>query len=398
MVRNRGYKTKLQSILIAVLKKCIRPGIIYNAPREAISFSKWIVSAKEQGYLTTVYNQYEREEGLPEMYNYPLTQRFKKYKSRVVPEACIATIKGGAVYGRYTNIILFPPYFVSADFSREFGAYGGLNLMLSKLISHSLWLPKPHRLKGKMAVITTEGADNFHHWLYDCMPRIFLLKQSGHYDSVDYFLISYNGQPFQKESLKRLGIPECQIINPQKENSIYFAAETLIVPSLPSMLGTVSPWVVSFLNDLFNTVNKTSSNKRIFISRKKVTTRQITNNEEVQKLLKVFKIVEVFPEDYNIVDFASIVADADFIISVHGSGLSNLCFASPKTVVVDLLAPHHQDCYYWLISNIRASRYIGFFSEGEHPDDEVDLVRNKVNENLKINIHQLQKLLTRELN
>ena len=96
-------------------------------------------------------------------------------------------------------------------------------------------------------------------------------------------------------------------------------------------------------------------------------------------------------------DFAAIVANVHFIISVHGSGLSNLCFASAGTVVIDILAPWHQDSYYWMISNIRDARSIGFCSEGMHPADDLDLVQYKVDADMTVNLADLEKLLSREL-
>ena len=125
--------------------------------------------------------------------------------------------------------------------------------------------------------------------------------------------------------------------------------------------------------------------------------RKIINNEAFLSLLKRYGIVEIFPEDYEVSAFAAIVANAHFIISIHGSGLSNLCFAGAGCVVVDILAPWHQDSYYWMISNIRKARYIGFFSEGIHPADDLDLVQFKVDQDITVNTGDLEKLLSREL-
>jgi hypothetical protein len=66
-------------------------------------------------------------------------------------------------------------------------------------------------------------------------------------------------------------------------------------------------------------------------------------------------------------------------------------------VVVDILAPWHQDSYYWMISNIRNARYIGFFSDGIHPADDLDLVQYKVDDDMNVNLTDLERLLSREL-
>ncbi|HEX8333436.1 MAG TPA: hypothetical protein VF622_12480, partial [Segetibacter sp.] len=96
-------------------------------------------------------------------------------------------------------------------------------------------------------------------------------------------------------------------------------------------------------------------------------------------------------------DLSWMIRTANVIISVHGSGLSNIAFASRGSKIIDILAPYHQDCYYWLISNQKAAKYIGFFSEGDHPNDDDDLVKLSVDKDLLIDIPKLKQLLEREL-
>lgn len=397
LLKGRGLKRKIKDYVTSIMKTIFNPGFFYDAPKKYVDFDNWVQQNKALGEVKPVYDSFSLEEQLPEIFNYQLTGRFKKYSHRTVPKAYVACIKNGRVYGRYSNSIILPDNVLAGDLSRQFGAYGGLPPELNSLIKSRLSLGSKRHLKGKVAVITTEGADNFHHWLYDAMPRIFLLSKTNLFEVVDFFIISFKGLPFQQESLKLLNLPKHKIINPQENDCLYYSADELIVPSLPSKLGTVSPWVAFFLDNLYGGSKRDFKSKRIFISRKHVTSRHITNAEEVFRLFAMYNIVEVFPEDYPVTIFSQIVRNATMIISVHGSGLSNLCFVSRNTVVIDLLAPYHQDCYYWLISNIKSARYIGFFSEGEHPSDDIDLVKNKVDNDLTIDISKLRELLTREL-
>jgi capsular polysaccharide biosynthesis protein len=90
---------------------------------------------------------------------------------------------------------------------------------------------------------------------------------------------------------------------------------------------------------------------------------------------------------------AYIFAHAKSIVSVHGSGISNLPFISEGTNILDIMAPWHQDTYYWMICNQRNSKYVAIFSEGEHPADEVDLVKQKRDDDLHIDLNKLKKAL-----
>jgi capsular polysaccharide biosynthesis protein len=265
-------------------------------------------------------------------------------------------------------------------------------------VKGKLRLPIATAIKGKVAVLSTCGWGNFHHWNYDIIPRIKLLKEAGVFDCIDYFLINHSSQSFQSEAIRLMGIAPEKIINQNGNGPSLIQATILYVPSLPSALGTVSPWVVDFLRTLYNPKQERHSEyKHLYLSRKKVSTRKIVNNDPFMELLKTFSIVEVFPEDYSVSELARLLAGASFIISVHGSGLSNLSFISDNTTVVDILAPYHQDGYYWMISNIRNSKYIGFFGEGKHPADNIDLVAEKVDDDIVLDLVKMKELLTSKL-
>lgn len=396
--RGRGYKAAFIRSLVRIVKTIFPPGYFYNSPRAVSSCREWLQKFPGKGSVFLIHNSNSHTETPPEIFNYQVSARFTRYYKRTIPPTYVAEISNGAVYGWQTNTILLSRDIIAEDLTRQFGAYGGLPASASTLIRGQLKLPQPKVIQGRVAVISTSGADNFHHWLYDCLPRVHLLKASGKFESIDKFLISMSGHPFQQESLALVGIDPSRIINPLVENQIHYQAETLVVPSLPSVLGTVSPWVVNFLQLTFNTVTpRQSGMRRIYISRKNAVTRKIINNEAFLSLIATFGITEIFPEDYCLEEFSGIMSNADFIISIHGSGLSNLCFASSGAVVVDILAPYHQDGYYWMIANIRRLRYIGFFANGVHPHDEEDLVKNKRDDDIHVDVAKLHALLLREL-
>ena len=99
---------------------------------------------------------------------------------------------------------------------------------------------------------------------------------------------------------------------------------------------------------------------------------------------------EFIPEEYTIFLTAAYFNSANAIVSVHGSGLSNLCFISEKTKVLDMLAPYHQDGYYWMLCNQQNALYTALFAEGDHPPDDLDLVITKNDSDLLIDIKKLR--------
>ena len=395
MFRGFGIKRKFIRLTVRLIKFLDIFSLFHNTPKKVCSFE--VARCKELGIKEyQVYKGETHKEKEPLIWNYKITRRFTSLYKRNNPDAFVAQIPMGRVAGDSSNWIIFSDGTLSEELSREFGAYGGINVKKGVLIFEKLRFKKINKIRGNVAVITTCGFNNFHHWHYDCLPRLHLLKQVVSFDKIDYFVIHHNELSFQLQSIKAFGISNEKIIKIKSDECL--EADLLWVPSLPSPLGTVSKWVVSFLRRFYLCDENTFvAGKRLFISRKYVSSRQILNNNEFVMTLKKYNFREIFPEDYEVTTFASMIASSDFIISVHGSGLANLCFISEGTKVVDILAPYHQDGYYWQITNICKGKYIGFFAEGEHPDDDLDLVRTSIDNNLIINIKSFDELLQNEI-
>jgi hypothetical protein len=387
----RGRKSKILKKIVGLVKRFDKYHFLHNTPKLTRSLTA-LGSIEFNIDIVRVFNEEEVVEIPPIIWNHQISKRFTNLLCRIAPHSFVAKIPFGKVAGESSNWIILPDGTLSVELSREFGAYGGLNLVESRLIVSKLIFRRSRRFSGSVAVITTCGYNNFHHWNYDCISRLHTLMQVMNLDDIDYFIIHHSNLPYQLQSLELLGIQNDKIISINEDEVI--TADLLIIPSLPSPLGTVSPWVVRFLRGLYlKETNNPESYKRIYISRKNVKSRKVKNNDEFWNSLRYFGFTEIFPEDYSVMELAGIVNNADVILSIHGSGLSNICFISPNTTVVDILAPFHQDAYYWQISNLCHGRYIGFFAEGDHPDDDLDLVKLNIDDDLIINVTQLNELL-----
>ena len=120
--------------------------------------------------------------------------------------------------------------------------------------------------------------------------------------------------------------------------------------------------------------------------------RRLKNQGEVESLLYRYGFEEVFAEDQTVFETAKMFSEAEAIISVHGSGLSNLSFASPGVKVVDLLPPAHLDPYYWIITEQIGGTYSYIFGDGDRPPEHLDLVQDKVDPNIHIDVNRLTKM------
>ncbi|WP_039457234.1 glycosyltransferase family 61 protein [Candidatus Jidaibacter acanthamoebae] len=196
--------------------------------------------------------------------------------------------------------------------------------------------PEPKKVGSTLAVIASNGEENYYHWVFHVLPRIKLLQESKiPFDKIYIYNIKYR---YQKESIRLLGIDEDKIYI-GKENQ-FIQAEKLLVPSIAvkPAIGKLFPkWVISFLNEKFliNDKNKQFPEK-VFVSRSKAFSRRIINEDELFKILEPKGYKKVFLEDLHVREQAVIFHHAKEIVAAHGSGLSNLVFCKPGTKIVEI--------------------------------------------------------------
>ena len=76
--------------------------------------------------------------------------------------------------------------------------------------------------------------------------------------------------------------------------------------------------------------------KKLFISRKKASSRHIVNEKEVLKIISKYGYQSILLENYNAIQQANIFNRAKEIIAVHGSGLANIIFCKTNTKILEI--------------------------------------------------------------
>jgi hypothetical protein len=271
-----------------------------------------------------------------------LPWKFRIYRKRVVNKGFVAIFKNSRVFSQKGQIITQENVLIS-DLSRSFGVPKKRNNFGNR---------KPIVIKKsgkKVAVLTVDGSNTYYHWLFDILPRIQLLKKSGIFDEIDVFILPKLKHDFQKASLSYFKIPNSKIFE-IKDNELIFAND-LIVPSLPSELGTVNLWALNFIRDTFlPDSSNLNPHRRIYISRKNATARRLLNEGEIVEFLAGldFEIIEAENLSFN--DQVKLFSQAEVVVCPHGSGLSNIVFCSKKTKVIDLFYGDFLVPCYWVIA------------------------------------------------
>lgn len=90
-----------------------------------------------------------------------------------------------------------------------------------------------------------------------------------------------------------------------------------------------------------------SSYRRIYISRKNSLKRKIFNENEIESYLDLIGFSIIYAENYSIIDQIKIFSSADFIISPHGAGLSNIIWnPNHKKKIIEIFPTYvRNDCF-----------------------------------------------------
>lgn len=231
--------------------------------------------------------------------------------------------------------------------------------------THSIFqekvLPEVTHVKNA-ADLTHVYSRNYYHWMYEVIPRVDLLQQSGL--TVERYIVNTeHKQPYQNETFHQLGITNDRLIKTHR--GFHVQAENLIISTQPAF---PTKWGYDFLRKAFlsNTTQDTSSNKkRIFISRR--WSRKITNEEQVMKVLKKYGFVKVDLESLPVAKQVQLFSSAEVIIAAHGAALTNLTFCQPGTKVLEIFTPTYIIPHYWAISSLGNLDYDYFIGQvGNH--------------------------------
>lgn len=257
-------------------------------------------------------------------------------------------------------------------------------------------LPPVTKLDGKVALLSAMSGHVYYHWMFDILPRLDLLKQSGiSWDSIDWFVVNNIDQDFQTETLNYLEIPLNKVILSDHDSLIQ--AEELIVPSFPGYQDWVPEGSIDFLRETFLAKVDLDSRQypqKIYISRSRSSSRHVINEKEVIEQLTPLDFQTIFLEDMSFSEQINLFANAKVIISPHGSSLTNLVFCAPETTVIELFSPHYIRTYYWIIAQQLQLKYYYYLGEVFDCKFLRDLMyQNSLTEDILVNLKSLKLVL-----
>jgi capsular polysaccharide biosynthesis protein len=249
-------------------------------------------------------------------------------------------------------------------------------------------------LRGQTYLLVHTKWFNYFFWVTSSLIRLIKTRDL-HKELTLIYPISWEQYAFVNDSLKMF--PDLKkILIPEGE---HMKVGKLLLPEvrqtsigiIPKDAQYIRNFVYHYLDEAKINVDKGA---KIYITREKNGKRVFVNEAEVQAFLveRGFEVLAF--EDYSFFEQASIMRNAQQVVSIHGAGLANISFMNESEAILELIKiiQSKNDARYsfWRLCAALNVRYFIQFCEPEKRDD-IDLLVN-------LNLIADMKLLEENLN
>ncbi len=368
----------------------------WGPPREKLrNTAEWCQEHTDSKFIALA----EEEEATipPPLTMEPLNEEYQRRLKRTIPARFVAIIPQGRAC--HNGIVLTSDDYILRDISYKVLSSHKQKTRLPVL--DAIKLPPLRKITGTAAIISGPWTDNYYHWMFDVLPRLHLLQQSGL--KIDNYIVDCH-KVFQKQSLAFLGItPQMCIAD---EPDLHLQAEKLVVPSLPGGQGNPPRWVCDFIRESIlkpilenrksssaSSADKQNLPSRLYISRADAPGRRITNETELLGLLESKGFRSITLDGLSLKEQVLLFNDAQAIVTAHGAALTNLVFCRPQTRVIELFAPGWAYPIYNFVSAHCDLRLGCLFGEGERPLPANNWQYHQ--QDITVNIAQMETMLKR---
>ncbi|RSK48985.1 glycosyltransferase family 61 protein [Hymenobacter rigui] len=267
----------------------------------------------------------------------------KPHREESVPEAFVVALRGGRVYAdNFDSVAIIAAdnkLVGDASFQYDKQHWDLTPPQRNNIFQQRYFLP-PLEVPGTVCSLLSGGgaaSGNYYHWLIDSLPKLYLVREAGLLDTVDYFLVYDKSRQFVVDSLAALGIVPERILDIR--TSPHIRARTLLATSAVRGRLTHTPvWACDFLRTLLlppPVVNR-SFGPLIYISRRDAPGRHILNEPELEAMLQEYGFETHVLTPYTQDEKTALFAQARVIVSSVGAGLANIVVSPPGAELIEL--------------------------------------------------------------
>jgi capsular polysaccharide biosynthesis protein len=342
-----------------------------------------VLWAQDRGYKTRrIHGPFILDFPLPDcVLAYPrLKALFQVVNGLGYSSQHLATLPNATIKGHRALIVLEHNWHLVEGHWRAF------NVFEHPFYRNEWPVTRKRELHGDWYCLMGHWGENYNHWLWDELPRLFSALPS--LPANIRFLVSDDMPEVQCDSLQALGItPERCLSQSSNECSkverLWFAS-----PLGHSEHASTAPdIVIKMANMIVGHYGSQTKRRmrRIFITRSKAKYRRLLNESDlVSELVRLgFEIVR--PEELKFADQVRLFSECAIVLAQHGAGLTNMLFAPTGCRVLEIHGPEVTRFHYWMMACTMGHRYDCFVgkatgipqdsSESGEPDFSVDMAR-----------------------
>lgn len=241
------------------------------------------------------------------------------------------------------------------------------------------------QLTNESFVVVTDGwSQGYFHWVLDVLPKLIHLENN--LNTYKIILPSFYEKDFYKTSIELLG---------NKEKVFYYDTQFLVFKkiTLAGSTGTTGNYdeqTILNLRNRFLTATNNLSNKttkKIYISRNQASRRRIINESEILEVLYDNGFEKVETENLSFEQQIKLFSEAEFVVGVHGAGLTNLLFMQPNTNLLELRFETDKinNCYFSLSSALKINY---FYCLGEKDNNDIKIDKS----NFELELEKMMQL------
>ncbi|MFD2515312.1 glycosyltransferase family 61 protein [Pontibacter locisalis] len=290
-----------------------------------------------------VYTNYETKLNIPEDL-YRACSAYWKPKRQVSTNYMVVEAPNGRIYtDNESSVAVVSCYNRVIENVSLSLASGKVTAPTFNNIFEQRFFTVPERYEGTVFSLLTGGAglNNIGHWFIDVLPRLHLLKKSGLYDKVDWFLVPSLRYDFQMETLELLGIPASKLIAGDKHPHI--SADCIIASTAPRGNHTLIPsWLCEYIREEFLPVAEEESElitpeaPHLYVSRSDSSIRNVLNEDELLKALETYGFKTVVSSQLSIKEKIKLFSKAKVVMGATGAGLISMFFCKPGTKMLEI--------------------------------------------------------------
>lgn len=220
-----------------------------------------------------------------------------------------------------------------------------------KVVADFSRLPE-YKYDGPAVLIASPHTGNYHHWILETLPRLWVFDEYPEYCGVP-IILKNSPAPFQYQTLERLLDPDIHIL---PYNTGVSEVRCLVFPSFLAPGGHSYKQLEWLRSKFLTRVGKRE--RLIYVSRQDaVNGRRISNWHKVEEYLTKLGFQKVVLSELDHADQVELFTDAKIIIGVAGSGITNHVFSPEEAHIIEFHPRNYTNRAYFFTTNLLHQTY-----------------------------------------